>query len=75
MQEKIVTPTSMVEMIHNLIAEQNRQLLMIIAKKEDLDFETLIRAYIKPLPIFKMELESLAIASESKASKASKASK
>jgi hypothetical protein len=63
-REKIRTPTSMIEMIHNLIVEQNRQLLMIIAKKEDLDFGELANAYIRPHHVFKTELETLASASK-----------
>ena len=39
-------PEKMIKMLHNLIAEQNRQLLRIIALNEDLDYNELLTRYV-----------------------------
>ena len=41
-----------VEMIHNFLVEQNRQLLKIIADAEDLDFDELAQKYLQNRSVF-----------------------
>lgn len=50
----------MVEMIHNFISEQNRQLFREIAKDEKISYETLCKKYIKPRSHFHEELNKKA---------------
>lgn len=46
----------MIEMLHNFLSEQNRQLFKELAKQEGLDYETLCKKYIKPRSHFHEEL-------------------
>ena len=50
----------MIEMLHNFLSEQNRQLFKEIAKEENLDYETLCARYIKPRSHFHEELNKRA---------------
>jgi len=44
-------PEKMIRMIENLVIEQNRQLLKIIAYEEDMKYEELLTRYISNSPL------------------------
>ena len=46
----------MIEIIHNFLSEQNRQMFKEIAKNQNLNYEMLCKKYIKPRSHFHDEL-------------------
>ena len=57
--KNIVIPDSSVIMLYNAITKQNKQLLRIIAKSEDLVYSELLKKYIKSRAEFMEELKNM----------------
>ena len=55
----LTIPDSSVIMLYDAITKQNKQLLRIIAKSEDLVYSDLVKKYIKPRAEFMQELKDM----------------